>query len=130
MDNRIRGGTNSLHCEKTRPVPSGRPIALSEALHTPLQGLELALRNRIHTVMSESRSPHWFQDSTVICLEKQQKQVGRAFDDLIRQKKQPSPGGVVAALTFKFWTSMLCPEYEDLWRSTLYTIGTKPGERT
>jgi hypothetical protein len=98
---------------------------LSEALYTPLQALELALRNRIHTVMSASRSPHWFRDSAVICLEKQQKQVEQAFDDLIRQKKQPTPGGVVAALSFSFWTSMLSREYEDLWRRTLHAIGAQ-----
>jgi hypothetical protein len=98
---------------------------LSEALYTPLQGLELALRNRIHTVMSASHSPYWFQDSSVMCLQKQQKQVEQAFDDLVRQKKQPTPGGVVAALTFSFWTSMLAREYEELWRRTLHAIATK-----
>jgi hypothetical protein len=34
---------------------------LSEALYTRLQVLELALRNRIHTVMSAAHGERWFE---------------------------------------------------------------------
>jgi hypothetical protein len=34
--------------------------AVSEALYTPLQMLEVALRNRIHSVMTGARHETWF----------------------------------------------------------------------
>ena len=35
---------------------------LSEALYTPLQMLEVALRNRVHKVLAEARHDRWFDD--------------------------------------------------------------------
>ncbi|WP_428486977.1 hypothetical protein [Rhodopila sp.] len=35
-------------------------IRLSEALYTPLQMLEVVLRNRIHITLSGVQSPFWF----------------------------------------------------------------------
>lgn len=35
---------------------------ISESLYTPLQMLEVALRNRIHAVMTETRHVGWFHD--------------------------------------------------------------------
>ena len=37
-------------------------IRVSEALYPPLQMLEVVLRNRIHTVLSEARQPAWFTE--------------------------------------------------------------------
>jgi len=102
---------------------------LSEALYTPLQVLELALRNRIHTIMAEAYSERWFETDGLLQAAHQREQVAVALADLARDRKEPLPGRVVAALTFSFWTAMVSPVYEELWRSTLSTIAIRPDGR-
>jgi hypothetical protein len=102
---------------------------LSEALYTPLQVLELALRNRIHIVMSTTHGERWFEIDGLLVALHQREQLDTALADLAREAKEPWPGRVVAALTFSFWTAMLSPAYEELWRSTLSAIATKADGR-
>jgi hypothetical protein len=102
---------------------------LSEALYIPLQGLELALRNRIHTVMATGHGERWFEDKGVLKAPHQHEQVQTAITELGKDGKEPSPGRVVAALTFSFWTAMVSPVYEDLWRASLNTIAAGPDGR-
>lgn len=98
---------------------------LSESLYTPLQMLEVVLRNRIHAVMSERMHPGWFQDGGFLLLENQRRQLEKAIQDLMDDGKPPSPGRLVAALTFSFWTSMLSPAYDALWQTGLHRIAMK-----
>jgi hypothetical protein len=98
---------------------------LSEALYTPLQALELALRNRVHYVMSVTHGERWFEASGLLQAPHQREQVEAALAELAKVDKDPLPGRVVAALTFSFWTAMVSPVYEGLWRSTLSAIAAK-----
>lgn len=96
---------------------------LSEALYTPLQTLEVALRNRIHTVLADSRGETWFErDTGMLIGPYQTDQVERAVRELVQSGKHIHPGGVVAALTFSFWTTMFNKDYEALWQQTLHRI--------
>lgn len=99
---------------------------ISEALYTPLQVLELALRNRVHTVMAAAHGERWFEADDLLQAPHQREQVEVALAELAKDGKEPLPGRVVAALTFSFWTAMVSPSYEDLWRSTLSPIAAKP----
>jgi hypothetical protein len=85
---------------------------LSEALYTPLQVLELALRNRVHTIMSAAHGERWFDANGLLQAPHQREQVQGALAELAKDNKEPLPGRVVAALTFSFWTAMLSPVYE------------------
>lgn len=98
---------------------------LSEALYTPLQMLEVALRNRIHAVLSASVQPRWFEAPGFLAVPHQNEQVAEALADLARERKEPTPGRVVAALTFSFWTTMLGTPYENLWQTDLHRIGRR-----
>lgn len=98
---------------------------ISEALYTPLQTLEVVLRNRIHAVMSEQGHPDWFQSEGFLLVENQRHQLAKAIQDLKDDGKPPSPGRLVAALTFSFWTSMLSPAYDPLWQTGLHRIARK-----
>jgi hypothetical protein len=100
-------------------------IRLSEALYTPLQMLEVALRNRIHAVLSASVQPRWFERPGLLAVPHQNEQVAEALADLTRERKDPTPGRVVAALTFSFWTTMLGAPYENLWQTDLHRIGRR-----
>ncbi len=41
-------------------------------------------------------------------------------------RKDVTPGHIVAALTFSFWTTMFGPNYETLWQQTLHRVAQRP----
>ncbi len=98
---------------------------LSEALYTPMQMLEVALRNRIHSVMTGAKHDRWFEDDGFPVVQIQRDQLVKAVADIRAKNKEPTPGRIVAALTFSFWTSMLSPVYENLWQTTLHHIACR-----
>lgn len=99
---------------------------ISESLYIPLQMLEVALRNRIHAVMAEARHEGWFHDKGFLLGDRQPEQLAKAMSDVADANKEPTPGRLVAELTFGFWTGMFGTPYEDLWQTTLHRIGKKP----
>ena len=53
-------------------------------------------------------------------------QIDKAIGDIRGEGKEPTPGRVVAALTFGFWTAMFGKDYEVLWQTTLHRIASRP----
>jgi hypothetical protein len=100
-------------------------MRLSEALYTPLQMLEICIRNRIHTVMSEKRHERWFEGPGLLLLAHQKDQLATARRELAAAGKEETSGRIVAALTFSFWTAMFSPIYQDLWQSTLNRVARR-----
>ena len=100
-------------------------MRLSEALYTPLQVLEVTLRNRVHLVLTEARHDRWFDDDGFLLVENQISQLEKARKDVYHKTTEPTPGDIVAALTFSFWTSMLARAYEGLWQTTLNRIARR-----
>lgn len=108
----------------------GRAIALyglntrlSESLYTPLQTLEVALRNRIHIVLREAKGADWYRGHAgVLLAPHQSEQVAKAIEELDKAGKSVTAGGVVASLTFSFWTAMFGKEFEMLWQQVLHRI--------
>ena len=98
---------------------------LSEALYVPLQVLEVALRNRVHAVLAEHKGCRWFEEPDLLIGPYQREQVTAALLDLARQRKEATPGRVVAALTLSFWTTMLGKPYENLWQTDLHRIARR-----
>jgi Abi-like protein len=100
---------------------------ISESLYTPLQSLEVALRNRIHLVMTEALGGEgWFHQAGILLNDRQPDQLSKAIKDLEAVNKMPTAGRIVAALSFGFWTAMFGPHYEGLWRKALHRIAAKP----
>lgn len=99
---------------------------ISEAFYIPLQALELSLRNRIHIIMTAAYGDRWFEVDGLLQTLHQREQVADAMAYLIEDGKSSAPGRVIAALTFSFWTAMVSPSYESLWRSTMSKIAMKP----
>ena len=99
---------------------------LSESLYTPIQMLEIALRNRIDAVMSAAMHETWFDAPECQLDIRQTEQLTKARQDLAADGKDAAPGRIVAALTFGYWTAFFNKGYEDLWRKQLHHIGQRP----
>jgi hypothetical protein len=99
---------------------------LSESLFTPLHMLEVALRNRIYTVLSESVHDHWFDEAEYQKGLRQAEQLAKAKADLAEENKDSAPDRVVAALTFGYWTAFFGADYEEVWRKNLHKIAQHP----
>lgn len=99
--------------------------AVSEALYTPIQMLEVSFRNRFHFTLSAGHGENWFDIPGFLCVTHQIEQLAKAREDLQREKKLETPGRIVAALTFGFWTALLNKEYENLWQTTLHNAAQR-----
>ncbi|QKW58572.1 Abi family protein [Stenotrophomonas sp. NA06056] len=108
----------------------GYNTRLSESLYTPLQTLEVVLRNRIHSTLSQAKGDAWYEGhASVLRVPYQTQQTAKAIDELIKAGKSVTAGGVVASLTFSFWTTMFNKDYETLWQQILHRIATPSAPR-
>lgn len=98
---------------------------LCEALYTPLQVLEVVLRNRVHTVLSTSYGPRWFEDPVLLPGAHQPAQIQEVRAKLAEERKADDSGRIVAALTLGFWTAMLGAAGENLWQTRLKAIARR-----
>lgn len=94
-------------------------MALSEAFYSPLQQVEVIVRNAIHDRLTEGLSPYWYDTHPFRF--PLGDMVLRAKQSVEEDGKAVVPGRVVAALPFGFWVGLLGRHYEnDLWRPFIY----------
>ncbi|MBF0368462.1 MAG: Abi family protein [Magnetococcales bacterium] len=96
---------------------------LSAAFYRPLQGLEVVLRNAIQNQLAKGfQRQDWYDDPIFLeILQSHHKNaLNKARNALARENKPISPGGIVAELSFGFWTGLLGPKYAVLWNRYLY----------
>jgi hypothetical protein len=93
---------------------------VSEAFYTPLQGLEVCLRNSINHEMVKAFQEDWYEDSVAPLQHPLTEMISKARESLKKDKKDVTPGRMVAELNFGFWVGIIGPRYEnDLWRPAL-----------
>ncbi len=86
-------------------------IALCESLYPLLNLSEITLRNRFHQVLSQHfQRLDWYDDAWLD--QRDASKVLEAKQKIARHRLSPTPGRVVAELTFGFWTSLLDVRYE------------------
>lgn len=86
-------------------------MALCEALYSPLQIAEIALRNAIHSALVDKyKSECWFDIAPLTPWGHEQ--VGKAKSKLAQINKPQTNGRIVAELHFGFWTSFFNKAYE------------------
>ena len=93
---------------------------ISEVLYTPLQMLEIVLRNRFHIVLSNAYGEFWFDQPDVLKLPHQIERLDRTKSEIVSSNKKLTAGAIVSTLTFGFWTGLLSPAYENLWQQVLH----------
>lgn len=105
----------------------GLNTSLSESLYTPLQMLEVTMRNRFHTVLTETHGENWFELPGFLANARQNDQLQKARKEIEDSKKPYTAGRIVAELTFGFWTALVGRQYEDLWQTTLHKAAHQEG---
>ena len=83
-------------------------MAICESLYSPLQMVEIALRNTLQCSLDNHfHALHWYDVPACRSLltNTQQSQINEAKQTLERLEKPLTPGRVVAELTFGFWTA-------------------------
>ena len=103
---------------------------LSEAFYTPLQCLEICLRNCLHNVLTNAYGEDWFRNGNATLSHDSQRMIFEAIEELKKDGKSPLPGRVIAELKFAFWVGLLGPHYDaTLWRQCLYKAFLAGGGR-
>lgn len=98
-------------------------IGLCEALYPALNGLEVSLRNTIHTAATKLFGNEFWFDQRNLLLSKQQEEVLRAKEKISEQGKQETSGRIVAELPFGFWAVIMSAPYDaTLWRPNSYRV--------
>ncbi len=88
-------------------------LALCEALYPPLQLVEIALRNALHhTLHAHTGQAAWYDAPALLLAPKEQANLAAAREELRRAEKPETPGGIVAELSFGFWTGLFEVRYE------------------
>lgn len=93
---------------------------LCEAFYTPLQGVEITLRNAMNAEMIQRYGIDWLEARKAPLLQGHRDKVDEAIAMLADAGKPINNAGLVGELNFGFWVSILGPKYENsLWRPTL-----------
>ena len=89
-------------------------MALSESLYTPLQCLEVSLRNSVHdAATAHFKTDIWF-DLPGLLSPQEMNKVQEAKNTLVKSKKPLDAGRIIPELTFGFWTSLFDVRYEQI----------------
>lgn len=91
---------------------------LAEALYTPLQSVEVCLRNMLHESLASTYGSDWLLRGGVPLMGGAQ----RAIADAGRMQRGVTAGAVIANLPFSFWVGLLGPAYDQtIWRQAAHT---------
>ena len=100
-------------------------MTISAAFYSPLQALEITIRNGFHHELTQTYGPSWYNNPRVPLTAEALRLVQNARAKLAEQGKAPDPGRMVAELSFGFWERLLSKgpkgAYEmKLWRPALH----------
>jgi hypothetical protein len=97
--------------------------ALSEALYSPLQGLEVGVRNSIHLAISNLYGgPDWILVPGSYLRPSEQDMMQDAIVQLGARGKLITPGCMISELKFGFWTSLFDAHYDKLWHKIIKPV--------
>lgn len=86
-------------------------LELTEALYPSLSLLEVSLRNQLHRAISTEFGHNWPE---LVLQPFEQKKVTEAKETIIKERKEPKEGRIIAELSFGFWTGLFKSRYEQI----------------
>lgn len=95
---------------------------LGEAFHTPIQAVEIALRNGVNSALSKVYTPNWWECRNLLDIldEERKADLTTVFRRIRNKKMELWTGQVVAGLSFGFWVGMLDARYNPpIWGGQL-----------
>lgn len=88
-------------------------VALCKELYLSLGTVEVTMRNAIHnTLTAHFDTPGWY-DVSGLLQEREAQAIARSKKEIHDAGKPATPGRVVAAMTFGFWTGLLSALYGE-----------------
>ena len=94
---------------------------LCEAIYTPVNILEITLRNNFQRILSKIYGDDWYDNIFDKLLDKEQNKISEVKTRLIDTNKIVNGNNRVSTLSLAFWVSLLGGGYEnDLWRPCFY----------
>ena len=96
-----------------------RNMRISEAFYSPLQSLEICLRNRLCVQLVAKYGPDWPTNGRAPFAADAQSAIEAILSGF--QSSAPKHGDIVAQLHFGFWVGLLGTRYDHtLWREALH----------
>jgi hypothetical protein len=95
---------------------------LGEAFHTPIQAVEVGLRNCIDNALAREFTPNWWEcaDLDRILDEERKGDLATVIRRIRNRKLELCTGQVVAGLSLGFWVGLLAPRYNPpIWSKHL-----------
>jgi hypothetical protein len=100
-------------------------LNVTAALLTPVNMLEVTLRNRLHEAGTQTYGPNWLANSKHLRVGERDSVIKAC--DYLRQRDSPvNPGAIIAELGLGFWVALLANHYDQtLWRQALHRAFTR-----
>ncbi len=108
-----------------------RNTRLSEALYTPLQALEVCLRNSLDREMRQAYGLDWLTNAAKAPLDGfSRRLIAETLAALAKSAAFPTHNDIVAELKFAFWVGLVAQRYDaTLWRTALHKGFLANGKR-
>jgi hypothetical protein len=97
---------------------------LGEAFHTPIQAVEVALRNSVNLALSNDYTPNWWECKNLFDIldEERKGDLTTVLRRIRNRELELCTGQVVAGLSFGFWVGILDGRYNPpIWGGQLRT---------
>lgn len=97
--------------------------AISEALYSPIQGIEVLTRNAFNKCFTAGFGANWYDNPQMKLGINLQQMVNKAKEHIFKQNKHIHSNTLVPELSLGFWVGLLGRHFEThLWRQHLYSI--------
>lgn len=101
---------------------------MAEAFYTPLQGIEICFRNKLHAALQADFGEGCLIHERVPVFQEGLKRLSEAKTALRSPWREMTEGAIVAELSLGFWVGLIGPPYDaTLWRKSLYRVFTRNG---